>query len=167
MAVGVAVPSLHVIDSPSRNAITWGDGSGPMSTALTTGLLDAVDRVELEAVVGRQLTAARDSSVEVVTVASALFGPLARGPLEELVASIVHRTVDDRGVVLADIEGARATGYPPGLVAALERVRAGSSVIDGLPPPLSALCFAAPGERGGRFDVHPPIEDRIDLLREI
>ncbi len=167
MAVGVPVPQLFVVDSPARNALTWADGIGPVSVAFTTGLLDAVDRIELEAVVGRQLTVARDGRLDVVGIAGALFGHLARGPFEEAVASLVHHTVDDRNVVLADLEGARATSYPPGLVAALEQVRVGSSGLAGVPPWLSAFCFAAPAGDEGAFSVHPPIEDRIDLLREI
>ncbi len=167
MAVGVAIPQLYVIDSPARNAVTWVDGIGSVSLACTTGLLDAVDRVQLEAVVGRQLTVARDARLDVVSIAGALFGPLARGPFTDAVASFVHHTVDDRNVVLADIEGARAVRYPPGLVAALERVRDGSSGLAGVPPWLSAFCFAAPAGDEGPFSVHPPIEDRIDLLREI
>ncbi len=167
MAVGVPVPQLFVVDNPARNALTWADGIGPVSIAFTTGLLDAVDRIELEAVVGRQLSVARDGRLDVVGIAGALFGHLARGPFEDAVASLVHRTVDDRNVVLADIEGARATSYPPGLVAALEQVRVGSSRLPGVPPWLSAFCFAAPAGDEGAFSVHPPIEDRIDLLREI
>lgn len=167
MAVGVSEPRLYVIDSPACNAVTWGDGTGPISTAFTTGLLDAVDRLELEAVVGRQLTVAKDPSIDVVTVATVLFGPLARGPFADVVAALVHRTVDDRCVVVADLEGARATRYPPGLVAALERVAAGTSVVAGVPAPLGVLCFAAVHGHDGPFEVHPPIEDRIDLLREI
>jgi heat shock protein HtpX len=167
MAVGVSPPELYVIDSPSLNAVAWGGGSGPARCAFTTGLLDSMDRVQLEAVVGHQLAVVRNGGLGVVTVGTALLGPIAKGPLEAAVASFVHRTVRARSVVVADLEGARATRYPPGLVAALERVRDGSTDVPAVPPTLSVLCFAAPDDRPGPFLVHPPIEDRIDLLREI
>lgn len=165
MAVGVSAPGLFVIDSVERNAITWGDGRNPLRTAFTTGLLDSVDRIQLEALLGRQLAVARDGSVDVLTVASALFSPF--GALDAPVASVARRAVDDRAVVEADIEGVRATGYPPGLVTALEVVRAGSSTLASVPRALRGACLAPPDDAGGPFAVHPPLADRIDLLREI
>lgn len=167
MAVGIAPPTLLEIDDPARNAVVWGSGNGPFRCAFTTGLLDAVDRIQLEAVVGHQFALARDGCPERVTVGAALFGPVAKGPLEAPIASAIHRTVPDRSVVFADLEGVRGTKYPPGLVAALATVRAGSTQVAGVPVALSVLCFAAPDTAPGPFSVHPPIEDRIDLLREI
>ena len=166
MAVGVAVPRLFVIDTPARNAVTWGDGRGPACAAFTTGLLDAVDRVQLEALLGRQLVVTRDGSVDVLTVAAALFDSLGRA-LDGPVASLVHHAIDDRAVVGADLEGVRATCYPPGMVAALEVVRAGNTSLPAVPRALSGACLAAPDDATGPFAIHPPLADRIDLLREI
>ena len=166
MAVGVGVPRLFVIDTPARNAVTWGDGRAPACAAFTTGLLDAVDRVQLEALLGRQLVVTRDGSVDVLTVAAALFDRLP-GFLDGPVASLVHRAIDDRAVVGADLEGVRATCYPPGVVAALEVVRAGDTALPGVPRALSGACLASPHLGEGPFGVHPPLADRIDLLREI
>ena len=165
MSVGVAPPQPHVIDSAERNAITWGDGRGPLQVAFTTGLLDAVDRIQLEALVGRQLAVGRDGSVDVLTVAAALFEPF--GALDGPVSSVALRAVDDRAVVRADLEGVRASGYPPGLVAALEVVEAGTSDLPGVPRALTGACLASPGAGSGAFGVHPTLEDRVDLLREI
>ena len=165
MAVGVAPPELFVLDGPERNALTWGDGSGPLCTAFTTGLLESVDRIQLEALLGRQLAVARDGSVDVLTVAAALFSRF--GALDAPVASVARHAVDDRAVVEADLEGVRATGYPPGLVAALEVVRAGSAALPSVPRALRGACLAAPDDSPGPFDVHPPLADRIDLLREM
>ena len=166
MAVGVAIPRLFVIDTPARNAVTWGDGRGPACAAFTTGLLAAVDRVQLEALLGRQLVVTRDGSVDVLTVAAALFDPLP-GALDGPVSSIVHHAIDDRAVVGADLEGVRATCYPPGMVAALEVVRTGDTSLPQVPRALSGACLAAPDAGTGPFAIHPPLADRIDLLREI
>lgn len=167
MAVGVSGPELYVVNAPGKNAVVWGAASGPARCAFTTGLLDAMDRIELEGVVAHQLALVYDGCVERVTVGAVLFGPVAKGPLEPVVASLVHRTVRERSVVEADVDGVRATRYPPGLVEALERVRGCSTALPALPPALNVLCFAAPDQAPGPFSVHPPIEDRIDLLREI
>lgn len=167
MAVGVATPQLSLIDSPSCNAIVWGSGSGPVRLAVTSGLVDSMDRLQLEAVMGHQLAIVANGGIDVVTIGSALFGPLARGPLEAFVGSFVHRTVRARSVVVADLEGARATRYPPGLVLALEAIQGTSTAVETIPPTLSVLCFAPITDASGPFSVHPPVEDRIDLLREI
>lgn len=169
MAIGVAPPVLHVIDDPARNAVVWGTGTGPSSLAVTTGLLDVAERIELEAVVAHLLADVRDGVVEAPTVAAALFGSLAGGPLAGVLASLTRTGVDQRRIVLADIEGARATQYPPGAVAALQRVRAGSSGVVRNRRPLQPLWYAAPSEPSpdDPFAVHPPIADRLDLLREL
>ena len=167
MAVGVAPPELFVIDEAACNAVAWGIGNGPFRCAFTTGLLESMDRVELEAVVGHQLAVVREGGLPVVTIGTALFGPVAKGPLEGAIAWAVHRSIRARSVVVADLDGARATRYPPGLVAALEEIRGASTAMPTVPPTLSVLCFAAPTDASGAFSVHPPVEDRIDLLREI
>jgi heat shock protein HtpX len=167
MAVGVAPPAVHLIETSSCNAVAWGSGTGRVSCAFTTGLLEALDRIQLEAVIAHQFALVRDSGVDEVSLGAALLGPVARGPLVAPVASLVHRRVRDRSVVLADLEGVRATRYPPGLVAALDRLRRRSTSLASIPLALSALCFAPPEATSGPFSVHPPIEDRIDLLREI
>lgn len=166
MAVGEPVPSLFLIDSPAANAISWGASSGPSNLAVTQGMLDVCDLVGLEAVVGQQLSIVHDRSIEVVTLAAALFGPLARGPLSGAVASLVGADVQHQ-VERADIQTTRTTRYPPGLVAVLEALRDTSTHLDRIPPALTGLCFAAPHDAEGAFSVHPPIEDRIDLLREM
>jgi len=160
---------LHVIDDPARNAVVWGAGARPASLAVTAGLLEVAEPIELEAVVAHLLADVRDGLVEAPTAATALFGALAGGPFAGVVASLARAGADERRIVLADLEGARATAYPPGLVAALERVQAGSSGVARTPEPMQALWFAAPSEPapGDPFQAHPPLADRIDLLREL
>lgn len=166
MATGVGTPVLHVIDDPARNAVVWGSGSGPVSFAITSGLLETAERVELEAILAYHLSMARDG-IEVLSVAAGLFGTWARGPLTGPVASFVHATVDERRIVLADIEGAQATCYPPGLVQALGLLLQGSTVPALAPPALAPLFFATPVAADSPFAVHPPVADRIDLVREL
>lgn len=166
MATGTAVPRLFVIDAPSVNAVNWGVGNGPSCLAVTTGLLDIADPVGLEAVVGHHLGRAHARSLDVTTMAAALFGPFAKGPLTGPVVALVQGD-EERSVVMADLDGVRATRYPPGMVGALESLRDHDSRLDSVPPALAGLCFAAPHDGTGPFAVHPPVDDRIDLLREV
>lgn len=166
MATGVPSPTLHVIEDPAHNAVVWGAVDAEVSLAVTRGLLDSVSRVELEAVLSYQLSMARDG-LGVLSTAAALFGPLATGPLVGPVARLVHSTVDDRRIVLADVESARASCFPPGLVSALERLRATPTAPRSVPPALAPLFFASPVADDSPFSVHPPLADRIDLAREL
>lgn len=173
MSVGVPVPHLFTLDSNGLNAMVWSSGDGAPRVAFTTGLLDNAERVELEALFGRLLTPVRDGDVEPTTVAIGFFGAFGRGPLNRSVAAVVHSTVDDRRAVLSDIEAAQAICYPPGLVAALERLRHGSTVVEHAPRATAPLFVASPFGEGPldgadvAYAVHPPIADRIDLLREL
>lgn len=169
MAVGVRPPRLHVIDDPAANAVVWGTGPGHACIAATTGLLDDIDRIELEAVVAHLLSGVRDGAVEAHTVLTAFFGPLAEGPFRSVFGRLIDAPEDDRRIVLADLDGVRATQYPPGAVAALERLASRSTFVTRSPGPLQPLWLAAPSEPrpGDPFAVHPPLADRIDLLREV
>lgn len=167
MSAGIAPFELHVLDSDARNALIWRDLTGPTSFAITTGLLDALDRVELEAVLGHHAVVARDQPVDVVSLGAVLFGPVARGPLLGPISRHLGDQFDDRAIVLADLDGVRTTAYPPALVGALEKVAAGTTSVPAIPPALSGLCLAAPHGDDDPFAHHPSLADRIDLLREV
>jgi heat shock protein HtpX len=169
MALGVTAPRLHVIDDPAGNAVVWGSGAGPASIAVTSGLLDRVERIELEGVVAHLLADVRDGRVAAPTVTTALFGVLACGPLSGLVAFLARAGEDVRRIVVADMAAARATQYPPGAVAALERVGQSPTGVARSPRSMQSLWYAAPSEPADddRFAAHPPLADRIDLLREL
>lgn len=166
MAAGISPPLLHLIDTDAVNAMTWGASDGPASIAVTSGLLDRLHRVELEAVLAHQATMVNDRPIDVITLGALLFGPVARGRLAGPVAEFIHTSTDPRSIVLSDIEGATATRYPPGMVAALEAVSASSTRVDGIPAQFAGLCFASPVAEPGPFGLHPPLADRIDLMRE-
>ncbi len=169
MAVGVTPPALHVVDDDAANAVSWGVGLGPGALAVTTGLLAQVERIELEAVVAHLLTGLRDRATLGPSAVQALLGPLASGPLAGPVAALAGVTADDRRLVQADLEGVRATRYPPGAVAALERLETLDTHVGRSPSALQPLWLAAPAPAGpdDPFAVHPPLADRADLLREL
>ena len=165
MASGVGIPRLFVIDSPSVNAVSWGVGSGPTNLAVTRGLLDAAGPRWWPTTASTATGPARTHAVEVTTFAAALFGPLAKGPLTGPVVGLVQGD-EERSVVRADLDGVRATRYPPGMVEILELMRSHDTSLE-VPAGFEGLCFAAPGTDDEPFAVHPPLDDRIDLLREI
>ena len=78
---------------------------------------------------------------------------------------------------MADVTGVSLTRYPPGLISALEKLRSGRTVVHSASPATAHLWIESPVARGdsdgrlawlGRlFDSHPPIEQRIQALREL
>jgi heat shock protein HtpX len=73
----------------------------------------------------------------------------------------------------ADETGARMVGQPYGLISALQKLGAYNQRIPttSLSPSTSALCIVKPLFGGGtissRFSTHPPLEKRIEALREM
>lgn len=171
MAVGVAPPQLHVIDDPGANAVVWGAGTDVASIAVTTGLLDALDRVALEAVLARLLVDVRDGVVEGPTVTAALFGGIARGALAGPIAGLTRAALDERRVALGDVHAAAAVQYPPGLAAALGQLAGGrATAVATSPRGMEPLWLAEPTEAAPAddpFAVHPPLADRVQLLGEL
>ena len=72
----------------------------------------------------------------------------------------------------ADAAGARLVGHPYGLISALEKLGAYNKRIPmDTPPATSSLFIVAPLSAGevfsGWFSTHPPLEKRIEALRNM
>jgi heat shock protein HtpX len=93
---------------------------------------------------------------------------------------------------LADASGVQLTRYPPGLVAALEKLKGDQSVVHHATRATAQLWIESPLERGRgggdtedaedgedgqrkkrgswlnrAFDTHPPLDERIRVLKEM
>ena len=85
--------------------------------------------------------------------------------------------VGRRREALADFGSVQLTRYPPGLVAALEKLREDPVVVRAGSRATAHLWIESPVARSatdGRlplqdrlFDTHPPLEDRIQALKEL
>jgi len=87
---GLQMPSLFVIETPVMNAYASGLGAGSFSITVTRGLLETLNRDELEAVLGHELTHIinRDVRLLVVTV---LFGGMISFFAELMWRSLYYR----------------------------------------------------------------------------
>ncbi|MCU1373672.1 MAG: htpX [Actinomycetia bacterium] len=153
---GVPTPTLLVLDDPAPNALSFGLDPRHATLAVTRGLLDTLDRIELEGVLARELARIKSHEIRPATVAVAVLTVVGSiGP----VADRVRRAATASPSVAADASGVAITRYPPGLAAALDKLR--GDVATGSPatahlwvePPASLL--------------HPPHEERIEALREL
>jgi heat shock protein HtpX len=97
--------------------------------------------------------------------------------LAPLVAKIMQATISRRREALADVSGVALTRYPPGLISALEKLRDDTTVVHSSSRATAHLWVESPLARTpeeGRlsrlnrlFDTHPPLEERIQALKEL
>jgi heat shock protein HtpX len=213
IAAGLPKPGVYVVDDPAPNAFATGRNPKHAAIAVTTGLLEKMNRVELEGVVAHELSHIRNYDILVSTLAVTLVGSIALltnfavrmmwwnggrvnrdgdrngggNPLAlvgfvllifaPIVAKLMQAAVSRRRETLADVSACQLTRYPPGLISALEKLRADTTVTHAATTATAHLWIEQPmsgvgdGGKMGKvnklFDTHPPLDERIALLREL
>jgi heat shock protein HtpX len=76
IAGGVPKPAIYIIPDSDPNAFATGSGPEKASIAVTRGLLDALDRDELQGVVSHELSHVRNYDIRLMTVVAALAGAI-------------------------------------------------------------------------------------------
>ena len=74
IAAGLPRPKIYVVDDPDPNAFTTGRDASTACVAVTTGLLAAVNREELQAVIAHEMGHVRNLDVRLMTLIAALVG---------------------------------------------------------------------------------------------
>lgn len=90
--------------------------------------------------------------------------------LAPIIATLIQLAISRRREYLADATGALTTRYPEALASALEKIGAHGSVLRKQNASTAHLFFANPLKKRGLanlFSTHPPIEERVRLLREM
>jgi heat shock protein HtpX len=213
IAGGLPKPGVYVIDDPAPNAFATGRDPKHAAIAVTTGLLEKMNRVELEGVVAHELSHIRIYDILSSTLAVTMVGAAAlladmgvrmmwwnggrvarsgdrdsRGNplaligfalliLAPIVAKAMQAAISRNRETLADVSACQLTRYPPGLISALEKLQADTTVTHAASTATAHLWIEQPmsgvgdnGRLGGlhrMFDTHPPLEERIALLREL
>jgi heat shock protein HtpX len=212
IAAGLPKPRLYVIQDEAPNAFATGRDPKHAAVAVTTGLLEKMNRIELEAVLAHELSHVKNYDILVSTLAVTLVGAVAllsdigirslwfgggrrnrddnggAGALLMIIAlvflvlapiaaKLMQLAVSRRRETLADFSGVEMTRYPPGMVAALEKLRDDQTVVRSgsratahlwIEQPMARTKEEGPWSRlNGLFDTHPPLEERIAALREL
>jgi heat shock protein HtpX len=213
IASGLPKPGVYIVDDPAPNAFATGRNPRHASIAVTTGLLDKMNRVELEGVVAHELSHIRNYDILVSTLAVTMVGAIAllsdvairtmwwnggrvqrsgdrsdrANPLAAigfallilapLIAKVMRAAISRQRETLADVSACQMTRYPPGLISALEKLQADTTVTHSASTATAHLWIEQPmsgvGDEGRLagphrwFDTHPPLEERIALLREL
>jgi len=213
IASGLPKPGVYIVEDPAPNAFATGRDPKHAAIAVTTGLLEKMNRVELEGVLAHELSHVRNYDILVSTLVVTLVGSIAiltdlgirmmwwnggrvrrEGDREDsgnplayigfallifapILAKLMQAAVSRKRETLADVSACQMTRYPPGLISALEKLRDDTTVTHSATTATAHLWIEQPmsgvADRGklsrlhSMFDTHPPLEERIELLREL
>lgn len=172
---GLPTPRIYIIDAPQPNAFATGRDPAHSAVAVTTGLLQALDREQLAGVIAHELAHIRNRDTLIMTIAASLAGaigfianffwlfgrtsgsrdnPLGLGGtillliLAPLAATLVQLAISRAREFEADRLGAGICGDPRWLASALQRIEALASAA--VLPTAEANPATAP-----LFIVHP------------
>lgn len=202
IASGLPMPKIAIVNDAAPNAFATGRNPERGVIAFTTGLLEKMDREQIQGVVAHELAhvANRDTLVSAVaaTTAGALalmsdllirmmwFGgnrqrnsgsnPLALVAalvaliLAPIAATLLRSAISRRREALADATAIAYTRNPAGLRRALETLAEDSTVVNQKSTAVAHVWIESPLDARSTaklFATHPPIEERIALLRKM
>jgi Zn-dependent protease with chaperone function len=116
-SMGLSPPALFVVDDPTPNALALGRGQHHAALVLTTGILELLDPVALEAVLAHELAHVKRCDITPATAGAALAVLFGVGAQEA--GTVLHRVLGRGREFAADRHAVRVTRYPPGLRQAL------------------------------------------------
>lgn len=74
IAAGLPTPKIHIIHSPAVNAFATGRDPNHASVAVTTGILERLEKKELEGVLAHELSHIGNYDIRLLMLVTALFG---------------------------------------------------------------------------------------------
>ena len=207
IAAGLPKPKLYVIDDSAMNAFATGRDPAHAVVCATTGLLQRMDRREVEGVIAHELSHVKNFDTRLMAVVAVLVGTIAfladmfmrtlwwgggrrsrdrddslggilivvgivLAILSPIIAALIQLAISRKREYLADASGANLTRYPEGLARALETLAGDREVLEAATNATAHLYITNPfkGKEfgawfAGLFDTHPPIAQRIKILR--
>ncbi|MGB2696138.1 MAG: M48 family metallopeptidase [Dehalococcoidia bacterium] len=205
---GLPMPKVYVIEDGSPNAFATGRDPDHAALAVTRGLLQKLDKLELEGVIAHELSHIGNYDIRVMTIVVVLVGLSAlmadflfrltffgagrrssnrgRGGggavaiiyvvailaaiLAPIAAQLIRMAISRQREYLADASGALLTRNPEGLASALEKIAGDTDPLEVANKATSHLYINNPLTEhksflNNLFDTHPPIKERIRVLR--
>ena len=170
---GMPMPSVYIIEDSAPNAFATGRDPDHAAVAATTGLLELMDKAELEGVIAHELGHVKNYDIRVMMIVFGLVSAIgliadmfmrmiwfrdsdeAPSPialilgivaamLAPIVAILVQSAVSRQREFLADATGAQTTRYPEGLARALEKLQSVSTATKRQNSSTAHLFFANP-----------------------
>ncbi len=151
ITAGLPVPKIYIIDDPAPNAFATGRNKEKAVIALSTGLIQKLERSELEGVIAHELSHIGNRDMLFATLVTVLVGSVViladmlryslffkgedskKNPIflvilllviivAPLFAYMIKFAISRKREFLADADGALLTRYPEGLARALEKI---------------------------------------------
>jgi heat shock protein HtpX len=203
-------PDIYIIDDKSLNAFATGRDPNKAAVAITSGLLQQLNRDELQGVMAHEISHIKNRDVLLMAMVSVLLGTivmlswyasrimifgggrgsrrdssgrgggqgailniaLVRKILAPVFAQLIYFAVSRKREYLADASAALYTRYPEGLASALEKLGASTGQLKSANQATAPMYIVNPFRKKGLSageltSTHPPIEERIRILRSM
>ena len=184
IGTGLPVPKVYVIDDPSPNAFATGRDPNHAAVTVTTGLLQTMNREELEGVLAHEMSHIRNYDVRMLLVVTTMIGLAAliasmywNGALRFrsrdsratlvvfavgiiftliafLVGPIMQTALSRQRESLADASGVELTRNPQGLLSALKKIAQNDKPPAKFNNAVAAMCIDNPTQHHGSFFNH-------------
>ena len=208
IAAGLPMPKVYIIDDTAPNAFATGRDPEHASVAVTSGLLEKLDRDELQGVIAHEMSHVGNFDIRYAMLVGVLVGTTVlisdfflrglwfgggRGGRREgggqaqiimlivaillailapLFARLLQLSISRQREYLADATAVQLTRNPKGLADALQKISGDREVLEAANRATAHLYIVNPIKKfekraRGLFSTHPPIEDRIKILRQM
>ena len=207
IAGGLPMPKVYIIQDSAPNAFATGRDPEHASVAVTSGLLEKLDRDELQGVMAHEMAHVGNYDIRYAMLVGILVGTTVlisdfflrglwfgggRGGsrregggqiqlimiivavvlaiLAPLFARLLQMSISRQREYLADATAVRLTRNPDGLADALQKISGDREVLEVANRATAHLYIVNPVKSfekraKGLFSTHPPIQERISLLR--
>ena len=204
------MPKLYVIDDTAMNAFATGRDPEHGTVVATTGLLNKMNRSEVEGVIAHELSHIKNYDIRLMSIVTILVGMIALiadwllrmsawgrsrddrdsgnqiqvimmvvgfvlALLSPIIAQMIQLAISRKREYLADASAVAMTKNPEGLAKALEKISGDREPLEAANKATAHLYISNPlknrhdavGWFAGLFQTHPPVTERIKILREL
>jgi heat shock protein HtpX len=208
IGAGLPMPRIYIIPDTAPNAFATGRDPKHAVVCVTTGILEKLNKAELEGVIAHELSHIKNFDIRVMSIVVILVGLVALladmfmrsmwfgggrrnrdsgnaqgifmiigivlAILSPLIATLIQLAVSRKREFLADASGALLTRYPEGLASALLKISKDKEPLEAANNATAHLYIENPfkGKISGSwfanlFNTHPPVEERVKILRSM
>ncbi len=206
-----AIPKIYIINEEAPNAFATGRKPEKSAIAVTAGLLNRLNRNELQGVIAHEMSHILNRDILYMTFAGVMLGTVVmisqiflRGLwysggstaryrskrsnkdgggammiiaivlaiLAPILTRLFYFAISRKREYLADATATRLTRYPEGLASALEKISSSNIKFSTANNITAPMYIVNPLKKTGRsltglFSTHPPIKERIKILRNM
>jgi heat shock protein HtpX len=206
IAGGLPMPTVYIIKDSAPNAFATGRDPEHASVAVTSGLLEKLNRDELQGVIAHEMSHVGNFDIRYAMLVGILVGTtvlisdfflrslwfgggrrregggqaqiimiivaVVLAILAPIFARLLQLSISRQREYLADATAVKFTRNPKGLADALQKISGDREVLEAANRATAHLYIVNPIKRfekraTGLFSTHPPIEERIQILRSM